>query len=87
MGEWSEQTHNIPLRTLALQFAVSGHDAISTTAIGCRTAQEVDEICDSMLEEIPDTIWEEFDEVFSSEVAALSKGDHWFYDKAASDLG
>jgi hypothetical protein len=50
----------VHIRSLALQYAMQGHDAVSTTVIGCRTAAEVDEVCDSALVHIPDEIWAEF---------------------------
>ena len=76
----------IPIRTLALQFSLR-HEAIASTIIGCRSAQEIDEVCDAYLTHIPAAVWTEFDAKFGAEVNALDwETDHWRYDKKSSEI-
>jgi D-threo-aldose 1-dehydrogenase len=84
MGEWSE-AHGVPLRTLALQFAAR-HPSVSSVPIGCRSAKEVDEVVDSVLQAVPESLWSEFDETFGARVKALGREAHWYYDKSASKI-
>jgi len=77
----------IPIRTLALQFSLR-HEAVSTSIIGCRTPEEVDEICDAVLTGIPKAVWTAFESKFGAEIHALHwKEDHWRYDKEGSNIG
>lgn len=71
----------VPLRALALQFAAR-HEAVATVPVGCRSAQEVDEVCDAFLMEIPEAMWAAFNARFGEELQSLSWTDHWRYNKA-----
>jgi len=73
--EWSK-VHKVSLRSLALQFSVK-HPAISTVVVGCRLAKEVDEIVDSLQENIPESIWEKFHKEWDQEISQFSK--HWYF--------
>ena len=76
----------IPIRSLALQFSLR-HDAIASTIIGCRSAKEVDEVCDAYLTQIPMGVWTEFEAKFGDEINALGwKKDHWRYHKSSSKI-
>ena len=60
----------IPIRTLALHFSLI-HGAIPSTVIGCRSAKEVDEMCDAYVQNIPDAVWTEFDAKFGEDINNL----------------
>ena len=76
----------IPIRSLAIQFSLK-HDAVSSTIIGCRSAKEVDEVCDAFLYKIPNAVWTEFEAKFGDEINNLDwKNDHWRYDKQSSKI-
>lgn len=73
-------------RTLALQFAALSNDAVSCVPIGCKSAAEVDDICDALCAErlISADTWQEFHSAFDSKVYGLDwQNDHWRYDKTS----
>lgn len=77
----------IPIRTLALQYGLR-HEAVSSTIVGCRSAREVDEVCDAYMECIEKAVWTEFDAKFGMEIQSLDwQADHWRYSKESSDIG
>jgi D-threo-aldose 1-dehydrogenase len=86
MEAWWAHAYNVPLRVPAVQFAAR-HTAVATVAVGCRSAQEVDECCDAMLHPLPEEAWRRFDEAFNAEVRAFRREWHWFYDKETADIG
>ena len=85
MSTWSENK-GIPLRTLAVQYAFSD-PRVASIPIGCRSAEEVDQVVDSALATVGEEVWKEFHATFDGEVEALGKDAHWYYDKNESDIG
>ena len=55
------------------------HDAVSTCIMACRTAEEVNGVCDAAAADISDEVWEEFAATFDDEVLGLTEADHWWY--------
>jgi D-threo-aldose 1-dehydrogenase len=84
MGEWAE-ARSVPLRALALQFAAR-HPAVASVPVGCRTADEVDEVVSAMSVPVPESLWADFERDFGARVSALRREDHWYYDKSASKI-
>ena len=84
MADWCA-ARGVALRTLALKFAVS-HPAVTSTPIGCRSPKEVDEVVDSMLQDTPPALLDDFQATFDARVAALGREHHWFYNKASSNI-
>ena len=84
MERWWEK-HGLPLRVPALHFAAR-HEAVGTVAIGCRSAQEVNEVCDAMLVDIPASAWDDFEAAFAADLADFRREWHWFYDKTSNAL-
>ena len=79
--------HGISIRTLALQYGALGHHDIVSAPIGCRTPEEVDQCVDDLLVDISEETWLAFHQAFDHSIRDLKRGDHWFYDKATSDIG
>ena len=84
MRAWSDKK-SIPLRTLATNFGVS-HQAVSTVTIGCRTPEEVRQVCSDVRTSLPDGILDEFEKEFGHEVASFPRAEHWYYDKTSSKI-
>jgi len=59
MEAWWEKHYNIPIRVPSLQFSLQ-HKAVSTVLVGCRSAKEVNEICDAMEVDISEAMWNGF---------------------------
>ena len=82
--QWEWCNHRgISLGSLALQWAMQ-HPGVSTCIVGCRTADEVNGLCDMAQEWEPTELiqtWEAFDAAFGPEIAALEERDHWWYVK------
>jgi aryl-alcohol dehydrogenase-like predicted oxidoreductase len=85
MEAWWEAEHGLPLRVPAVQFAAR-HAAVGTVAIGCRTAQEVNECCDAVLAPIPERAWDDFEAAFADDLRGFKREWHWYYDKETTEL-
>ena len=85
MEAWWEAEHGLPLRVPAVQFAAR-HTAVGTVAIGCRTAQEVNECCDAVLAPIPERAWDDFEAAFADDLRGFKREWHWYYDKETTEL-
>ena len=84
MGRWCA-ARGVPLRTLALQFATRP-SLVTSVPIGCRTADEVDQVVDSLLTPLSPRLFADFEETFGARIASLCREDHWYYSKSASKI-
>ena len=71
MSSWSKG-RGVPLRTLAVQFALND-PRVASIPIGCRSAEEVDQVVDSAPETVGEDVWDEFHATFDKDVHALGK--------------
>jgi D-threo-aldose 1-dehydrogenase len=51
-------THDVPLRAAAVQFALA-HPAVSAIAVGCRTAEQVQDNVEMLTRSIPAPLWDD----------------------------
>ena len=80
MATWAT-ARNVPLRALAMHFAL-GHADVASCPVGCRTAEEVDEIVDAVTHQVPEEVLRDFGRAFDARVAALPVDAHWYYKKS-----